>query len=59
MGGGANSFYDRNPNLLDIEKARINGIKLSPLDEERLRNQQLRRARRMYRKKTKKTPKNF
>merc|ERR1712066_1103248 len=48
MGGGANSFYDRNPNLLDIEKARINGIKLSPLDEERLRNQQLRRARRMY-----------
>lgn len=48
MGGGANSFYDRNPNLLDIEKARINGVKLSPLDEERLRNQQLRRARRMY-----------
>jgi len=48
MGGGANSFYDRSPNLLDIEKARAQGIKLSPLDEERLRNQQLRRARRMY-----------
>lgn len=46
--GGGNHFYDKAPNLIDVEKARINGQKLSEFDEIRLRNQQLRRARRMY-----------
>jgi len=47
MGGGG-QFYDKAPELLDFEKARINGEKLSHFDEQRLRNHQLRRARRMY-----------
>merc|ERR1711881_736209 len=47
MGGGA-QFYDKAPELLDFEKARAAGVKLSPFDEQRLRNHQLRRARRMY-----------
>lgn len=47
MGGGSH-FYDKAPGLIDVEKARIAGQPLSEFDERRLRNHQLRRARRMY-----------
>ena len=37
-----------NTNLLDFEKAKMNGQVLTSLDEARLRNTQLRAARKMY-----------